>query len=81
MSEIYLLPATNESVHNVFYFGLQNFDELDDPDRIRLYSYLHKFCRTAENLHYQFLHRALDGDIFGGLSKQFIAIMSLPAGG
>ena len=80
LADLYLIPAQNGEIANIFFHGVQDIDALIGVDRLRFYGYLHKFIRTYENAHYQYSRGALESDSFRGITKQFIFVMSLPGG-
>ena len=63
---------------SLIYVGVQDISAINGADRLRLWSYFHKFVRPYENAHYQFVRGALEPEVFTGLSKQFIFLISLP---
>ena len=80
LADLYLVPAQNSDVAGIFFRGLQDFNALENVDRLRFYGFLHKFIRTFENAHYQFTRGALESVMFNGIARQFISITSMPGG-
>ena len=80
LADIYLVPAQNNELADIFFRGMQDLNTLDAIERLRLYSYYHKFFRTMENVHYQFSHGALEPGQFKGITNQFVFLISLPGG-
>ena len=80
LADLYLVPAQNSELADIFFRGLQDIDALEGVDRLRLYGFFHKFFRTYENAHYQFTRGALEKDPFRGITNQFIFITSMPGG-
>ena len=77
-ADLYLVPAQNREFADIFFKGLQDISALEGVDRLRFYSYLHKFFRTSENAHYQFTHGALEAKPFKGIANQYIFLTSMP---
>ena len=80
LADLYLIPAQNSEIANIFFQGIQDIDALQGVERLRFYGYLHKFIRTYENAHYQFSSGALESGSFNGITEQFIFVTSLPGG-
>ena len=49
MADLYLYPAQNGELADIFFRGLQDLDAVEGSDRLRLYGFFHKFFRTYEN--------------------------------
>ena len=80
MADLYLYPAQNGELADIFFRGLQDLDAVEGPDRLRLYGFFHKFFRTYENTHYQFTRDALESSVFKGITEQFTFIAMTPGG-
>ena len=80
LSDLYLVPAQNSELADIFFRGLQDINALEGVDRLRFYGFLHKFFRTYENTHYQFTRGALESEPFEGITKEFIFITLMPGG-
>ena len=80
LADVYLFPAQNSEIADIFFRGLQDINALEGVDRLRFYGYLHKFYRTFENTHYQFTRGALESESFKGITKQFLFITLMPGG-
>ena len=59
LADLFLIPAQHAELGDIFFRGLQDMDSLEGSERVRFYGYLHKYCRTYENVHYQYLRGAL----------------------
>ena len=78
LADINLMPAEHAEFAELFLRGVQDYEALDGAEKLRLFGYFHKFCRTYENVHYQYMHNALEGDLYQGITNQFMALMSMP---
>ena len=80
LADVYLFPAQNSEIADIFFRGLQDINALEGAERLRLYGYFHKFFRTIQNTHYQFTLGALEPEQFKGITEQFIFITMMPGG-
>ena len=78
LADVNLFPSGNHEIADIFLRGLEDIEDLERVERLRLYGYFHKYCRTQENVHYQFTHNALEAELFEGITIQFISVMSMP---
>jgi hypothetical protein len=80
MADLYLKPAENGELADIFMRGLQDINGLSGLERVRLYGFFHKFFRTYENVLFQHEQGVLDLQTYQGITRQFMAIVSMPGG-
>ena len=80
LADVYLFPSGSEEMARIFIDGMTGEAQLEGPDHMRFYGYLHKFFRTMENAHYQYRHGALEWPAYEGVTRQFQFIVSTTGG-
>jgi hypothetical protein len=70
--------AENEGYAEIFFRGVQDIESLEGVERMRFYAGMHKFFRSHENTHYQYINGALSAARFQSISSQFASVISTP---
>ena len=78
LADLNMISAENSDFADIWFRGLQDDNALQGVEKLRFYSYFHKFFRTYENAHYQFARGALEAEPFAGITKQLSALASMP---
>jgi hypothetical protein len=56
--------VSNPDAERVFRLGVEGLSDLDEADRAKFAHLAFDFLKTAEELHFQFLHGTLDADVW-----------------